>query len=263
MADFLAEAQKVAVAAAKKAGSIALKHFRTELKIESKGGDPRNIVTIADRESDAAIKETLLASFPAHGIVSEESPELKGNGHIWYVDPVDGTSNFSRGSSYFCISIGLAHGDELLVAAVYNPVADELYTAAKGRGAFLNGRRIAVPGNEEIARAMVCFDMCYEESKRMQILNAMKSLVAAKSLRVAGSGALAMCEIAAGRFDAYANVCGGSWDFAASALVVKEAGGVATAINGKEWTPRVKNGIIAANKILHQKLLPIISTAIK
>lgn len=263
MSDIPAEAEKVAVAAAKKAGGVALRHFRTDLKIESKGGNPRNIVTDADIESDAAIKEAILASFPDHGIVSEESPEVKGNGYVWYVDPIDGTTNFSSGSAYFCTSIGLAHGDQLLAAAIYSPLTGELYTAAKGKGAFLNGKRITMPGSGEVAKAVMCFDMCYEESKRTQVLKVMNLFITAKSLKITGSGALAMCEVAAGRSDAYVNLCGSPWDFAAAALIVREAGGAAIALDGKDWTPTVKKGIVATNKSLNKTMLPIINAAIK
>ena len=244
MADFLAEAEEVAVEAAKEAGKLILAHFRKILVIEIKKGNPRNLVTNADKESDKLIKRLISGKFPEHGIVSEESEPTKGE-YVWYIDPIDGTTNYSRGVKYFCVSIALAKDDDLLVAAVYNPATSELYTAVKGRGAFLNGKKLVVFEPESFDQAMIYGDLGYETDEREKALAILKFLVSGKGLRVKGSGALAMCELAAGHADAYVDLSSTSWDYAAAALLVREAGGTVADFSGKDWSPQVVNGIVA------------------
>ncbi|MBI2144468.1 inositol monophosphatase [Candidatus Woesearchaeota archaeon] len=254
MADFLAEAEAVAVRAAREAGKVLMKHFRTDLQIELKG-NTRSIVTIADKESDALVRKLILEKFPSHGIISEENEPKKGDGYVWHIDPLDGTTNYSRGIAYFCVSIALAKDGELLVGVVYDPVRSNLYTAAKGRGAFLNGAKIVVPGLESVSKALLVFDFCPEEGKRLKTVELMKKLVHARNLRIAGSAALSLCELASGFVDGYVHMCGNSWDFAAGALLVREAGGVVTFLNGTGWSPDSSNGIVAGNPAITDGIL--------
>lgn len=254
MADFLSEAEAVAIKAARGAGKVLLKHFGTSLHIETKG-NTRSIVTNADRESDALIRKLVLEKFPSHGIVSEENEPKKGDGYVWHIDPLDGTTNYSRSISYFCVSIALAKDGELLVGVVYDPVRSNLYTAAKGKGASLNGRKIRVSKSGSMAEVLLCFDFCYEEEKRLKTIEIMKKLVHARSMRINGSAALTLCEVASGLVSAYVHTCGSSWDFAAGALLVREAGGVVTFLDGNGWSPDASNGIVAANPTIAAEIL--------
>ncbi len=257
MTDFLAEAEAVAIKAAKEAAKVLMKHFRTELRIETKG-DPRNIVTIADKESDALIRKIILEKFPDHGIISEENKPVQGKSdYVWHIDPLDGTTNYSRGVSYFCVSIALAKGSEIVVGVVYNPVTLALYTAARGKGAFLNGKKLRIAETSIMHEAVICFDFGYAQDKRLQTVEILKRMVGAKSIRINGAAALTLCEIAAGLANAYVHTGGYSWDFAAGALMIHEAGGVVTDSDGKTWQPNVKEGITAGNSAITSQILAI------
>ncbi|MBI2580218.1 inositol monophosphatase [Candidatus Woesearchaeota archaeon] len=256
MADFLSEAEKVAVTAAKEAGKVLLKHYRQNLTIMVKGNNPKDVVTNADREADKVIGEILTAGFPDLKVISEENDVRESaNEPVWYIDPIDGTTNYSRGSSYFCVSIALAKGKELLVGVIYDPLTSELYTAAKGRGAFMNGKRINVSETGELQQAIIISDLGYIEEKRQTTLSIIGALRAAKGIRLKGSGALAMCEIASGHAEGYIHIGSKPWDYSAATLILREAGGTVTDLDGTDWFPDVTEGIIASNKALSRELL--------
>lgn len=261
MSDFLADAQAVALAAAKEAGEVLLKHFRQNLISEIKSGNIRNIVTNADNESDEVIRKLILKSFPEHGIVSEESSPKPGN-YVWYIDPLDGTTNYSRGNSVFCISIALGKGIDILVGTTYNPLAGEMYSAIKGKGAFLNGKSIKSGTITSLDNAMVCCDFGYENKEREIMLGMFKRLLmGVKSVRFKGSGALTTAEIASGRVDGYVRAGSSPWDYAASTLIIREAGGVVTDFNGKAWQLDSENIVAAATPVLHKELLKAVEEA--
>lgn len=259
MADFLAEAQKVAVAAAKEAGKIILDYYETNMKVSTKQGNPRNLVTAADKEADALIRRVILEVFPGHSIVSEENEPRRGNEFFWYVDPLDGTTNYTRHVSYFCVSIALAKGKELLVGVIYNPVTSELYTAMAGAGAFLNGKALKTSNASGLAQSFVCMDFSYDNAERQRAAAVLKRLaLSVKSIRVKGSGALASCEVASGKAEGYVRMGSTPWDYAAGALIIREAGGTVTDLGGKQWEPESK-GVIAASsgKIAEQLLAKV------
>lgn len=259
MADFLAEAQKVAVAAAKEAGKIILGYYETNVKVSTKQGNPRNLVTEADKEADALIRRIILEAFPGHSMVSEENEPKKGNEYVWYVDPLDGTTNYTRHVSYFCVSIALAKGNELLVGVIYNPVTSELYTAKAGRGAFLNGKALKAGNANDLIQSFVCMDFSYDNAERQKAAAVLSRLaMSVKSIRVKGSGALALCEVASGRAEGYVRMGSTPWDYAAGTLIIREAGGAVTDLDGKAWEPESK-GVIAASsgKIAEQLLAKV------
>ncbi len=244
---FLDKALEVATAAAKEAGRIQLKYYENGLEVGIKKGNIRNIVTNADMEADAAIRKAISAAFPDHGIITEEASEKKGNHYVWHIDPVDGTANYSRKGRYFCVSIALAKGDDVLVGVIFNPVFNELYKAVQGKGAFMNCRRIGMASTKKFELAVMYVDLCNDVAKRGADIKMINKLKESKSIRVLGSGALAICDVASGIADGYAGMCGASWDYAAAALIAREAGGVAKSPEGKEWTPRKGKGIIVAS----------------
>lgn len=256
MSDFLKEAETVAIKAAKEAGKVLLKHYRQNLTITVKGNNPKDVVTNADMEADKVIGEILATGFPDLRIISEENDVRESaNEPVWYIDPIDGTTNYSRGSGYFCVSIALANGKELLVGVIYDPLASELYSAAKGRGAFLNGKRINVSETSKLQQSMILSDLGYIEEKRQTTLSIIGALRAAKGIRLKGSGALAMCEIASGHAEGYIHIGSKPWDYSAAALILREAGGVVTDLKGADWFPDVTDGIIATNWALAKELL--------
>ncbi len=256
MADFLAEAQRVAVAAAKEAGKILIKYQFHGLKISFKEGNVKNLVTNADKEADAVIRGIILKNFPEHGIVSEEDKPVKGNQYTWYVDPLDGTTNYSKGGNYYCVSIALAKGSELLIGVIYNPVTSELYVAIRGRGAFLNSSKISTSSTGSLEQALVCLDLASNEEERKNALETMQKLALdAKSIRIKGAGALSMCEVATGRADAYIRMGSSAWDYAAGALVLREAGGIVTDLSSIPWEPSSKAVLAAVTESLHSRII--------
>ncbi|MBI2550562.1 inositol monophosphatase [Candidatus Woesearchaeota archaeon] len=263
MTDFLSEAEAVAIKAVREAGEIALKHFRKKLSIEFKASNVRNLVTNADKEADAVIRKIILARFPDHSIVTEEAKPQKGNDYVWYVDPIDGTTNYSKGANYFTTSVALTQGNRLLIGVIYNPVFPELYTAISGRGAFMNGKRIRTTKAGSMGESIVCCDFGYEDWKRERILKVMAQLLQANGLRFKGSGTLEMCEVAAGISEAYLNLGSSPWDYSAATLIVREAGGVVTDYDGKHWTLSSKSIVASCTQELHSKLLEKIATAAK
>lgn len=259
MDDFLTEAEAVAITAAREAGKIILNYYETNMEVGTKKGNPRNLVTEADKEADALIRKVILEAFPDHSIVSEENEPKKGNEFFWYIDPLDGTTNYTRHISYFCVSIALAKGNELLVGVIYNPVTSELYMAKAGEGAFLNGKALKTSNARELAQSFVCMDFAYDNAERQKAAAALKRLVmSVKSIRVKGSGALASCEVASGKAEGYVRMGSTPWDYAAGALIIREAGGAVTDLDGKEWEPESK-GVIAASsgKIAEQLLAEV------
>ncbi len=264
MSEFLSQAEAVATQAAREAGKLALKYFRHDIAVEVKEGNPRNVVTAADKEADSLIRKLLQEKFPDHSIVTEEDKPKKGSEYVWYVDPIDGTTNFSRGASYFCTSIALAKESELLVGVVYSPVFSELYTAIRGKGAFLNGKRIRVSGTANLSQAVFSCDLGYNSPERESTLKVLRHLEPiVRGFRMKGSGALASCELAAGRADCHMDAKSTPWDYAAAALIVREAGGKATDLQGNEWKPDSKAGYIAGNARFHGKLIDELRAALK
>ncbi len=261
--DILAEAQKVAVAAAKEAGKIVLNYYETNMEVSTKQGNPRNLVTAADTEADALIRRIILKAFPDHSIVSEEDEPQKGSEYTWYVDPLDGTTNYTRHISYFCVSIALAKGKELLVGVIYNPVTSEFYTAKAGEGAFLNGRALRTSNTSDLAQSFVCMDFAYDNAERQRAAAALKRLVmSVKSIRVKGSGALASCEVASGKAEGYVRMGSTPWDYAAGALIIREAGGAVTDLDGKGWEPESRRVIAASSVKIAGQLLAKVRDAL-
>lgn len=263
MNDFLTTAGDVAVTAAKEAGAALLRHYRKKLHIQIKDNNPRNMVTNADKEAHRIIVKTITESFPRHTVISEEGETELGSKFAWHVDPLDGTTNYTLGNNYFATSIALAKGPELLIGAVYSPVAGELYTAVEGRGAFLNGKRLAVSKKSKIGQIAVCSDLGYSLERRSKTLRVLSSLIEAKAIRLKGCGALALCELAAGSEACYFHIGSKSYDYAAGALLVREAGGAVKDFDGKDWAPETKSGIVAGGEQIIAQLLPKLKVPLK
>lgn len=248
------EELRVATEAVKKAGKILRDGYYSSHRIEIKDGDWREIVTEMDKAADKAIREIIESAFPKHSINSEESAPKEGDVHTWYIDPLDGTTNYATKVPFFDTAIGLVVGRDPVVSVAFNPVMDELFTAAKSSGASLNGKPIRVSDNNDVRNTMINF--CHKNRKESveRIVGLFRQLKEdARDLRQLGAGALDICYVAAGRNDIFFNDSK-IWDVATSVVIAKEAGARVTDWQGKEWNADSKN-VLVTNQHLHEYML--------
>jgi len=227
--------------------------------IEYKGNI--NLVTEADRLSEELIIRRIRSRFPEHGILAEESPET-ANGSVfrWIIDPLDGTTNYAHAYPVFSVSIALEAEGAILLAAVYNPMLDEMFTAERGRGAFLNGRRLKVSRTADLSRSLLATGFPYDirEDGNNNINYFLSMILHAQAVRRAGSAALDLAYLAAGRFDGFWELKLRPWDVAAGWLLVEEAGGLVTDLNGNPFNFHSPH-ILASNSLIHTEMARILS----
>lgn len=246
-----------ASAIARRAGALLMEYFVRGVKTEYKGAGTVDIVTDADRASEKLIIESLRAAFPDHGIIGEEGSRSQIAGeYIWYVDPLDGTTNFAHGFPIFCVSIGLARNNEVVAGVVYDPSRNELFAAQRGRGATLNGERIHVSKISKLGESLL--GTGFPSKKRHLNPNiyfyhqlTMKS----HGIRRAGSAALDLACVASGRYEGFWEFNLNAWDTAAGALLVEEAGGTLTYIDGSKFDVAESREVLATNGIIHRELM--------
>jgi myo-inositol-1(or 4)-monophosphatase len=234
------------------------------LQVSMKG--PANFVTAADRRAEEILREELMTARPGYCFVGEEGGRIDGpdKSHTWIVDPLDGTTNFLHGIPQFAISIGLEREGVLVAGLVYNPISDEMFTAERGKGAYLNDQRIRVATRQRMSDAVVACGLPHYGRGDLEVFrkefNAVQEKVA--GLRRFGSAALDLAFIAAGRFDLYWERNLSPWDMAGGTLIVREAGGFVTDCDDGD-AMFVKGHIAAGNDILHRELLKMLKTAAK
>lgn len=249
----------IAVRAARQAGSILLRYFEhvDSLKVTSKSRN--DFVSEVDRAAEDAIINVIKQAYPDHAILAEESGTHDGNDFQWVIDPLDGTTNYLHGFPQFGISIALKHRGILESAVVYDPVSNELYTADKGNGAFLNERRIRVSNHKGLNGALIGTGIPFRDQRFMDnYLGMMKDLAKdTAGIRRPGSAALDFAWLAAGRTDGFWELGLSQWDFAAGALLVKEAGGTVTDLNGREKYLETGN-VVAGNVSVQADMLKVI-----
>lgn len=253
-----AQALATAVAAARAAGAIHLRHLGQLTGVGTKSS-PADLVTVADAEAEQAIRQVIAAAFPTHAILGEEEGETGAGDWRWVIDPLDGTVNFAHGYPVFCASVALEYQGEAVVGAVYDPNRDELFTASRGGGAFLNGQRLqtsAVPSLS--APPLVATGFPYDTSGERNLVYVAKLLRLGIPVRRPGAAALDLCNVACGRMDAYWEIGVQRWDVAAGALIVREAGGQVSDLAGQP-TPYGET-IVATNGPLHAELLALLNT---
>lgn len=242
----------IAVRAARNAGSILLRYYdhTDTLTVSSKGLN--DFVTEVDRASEQAIIETLRGSYPNHAILAEESGVSEGNEFQWVIDPLDGTTNYLHGFPQFSISIALKHKGVLEHGLVYDPLRDEMFTASRGAGALLNDRRLRVTKIKTLNGALLGTGFPFrDQSQLAPYLGMFKELTKdTAGIRRAGSAALDLAYVAAGRLDGFWELGLSEWDFAAGVLLIKEAGGTVSDINGGRSFMETGN-IIAGGMRLH------------
>ena len=248
---------------AREAGARLREFFSQGVATEYKGDV--DLVTVADRTSEKLIRERLSAAFPEHGIFGEEGTRDRLDGEFrWYVDPLDGTTNFAHGLPQFCVSLGLEQrpaglapdADGTMVAAViYDPLRDELFAAERGRGARLNGKPMHVSSTPELAESLVATG--FPSRKRNESPNIHfyhEFTMRSHGVRRAGSAALDLAYVAAGRLDAFWEFNINPWDTAAGFLLVEEAGGKMTVFSGKPFRLDSRE-ILASNGLIHAELV--------
>lgn len=251
--------RKVAIGAAMESGLFIRKAVGKVHKISYKGRI--NIVTDVDRSSEAMIIKRIQAAFPDHSILSEESkPREKHSLYRWVIDPLDGTTNFAHGFHFFCVSIALERAGSVILGVVYDPMNDELFVAEKGRGAYLNGRRIHVTKTRILRHSMLATGFTYhiKAARNRNIKNFSRFLIKAQAVRRAGSAALDMCYVACGRFDGFWEMDLHPWDTAAADIIVREAGGKVTRFNGSRYSHYDKE-VLATNSIIHAQMMKVLS----
>lgn len=247
---------------AQAAGEILLKGFRSPgLTVSYKGIS--NPVTSSDRESEDFLYGKIRTRFPEHGIVAEEGSRAEGGGEfLWYVDPLDGTTNFAHGVAHFSVSIGVFSKSENRVVAgcVYDPCRRELFSALAGGGAFLNEEGIKVAVSDDLSRSLIATGFPYDKniSDKNNLAQFNRVLPRVQCVRRFGSAALDLCYVAAGRFDAYWEMKVSPWDIAAGCLIAEEAGARVTTCDGSPYDIEVPE-VLAANSGLHEKLLAILA----
>ena len=243
----------VAVEAARAAARVAVDYWRTPLAITAKGY--RDVVTEADFAAQDAAVRVIQSRFPAAAILGEENLTPAGEAEtLWVIDPIDGTSNYSRHVPIYCVSVGVVQGERPVAGAVYDPLRDYLFTAERGLGAQLNGSSIHVSQVNDLGEAILGVDWGREPAVRARSLAWLGRLAAeCRTVRAIGSAALAMCYLAAGWIDLYFNFSLKPWDGAATQLIIEEAGGRLTTPLGEAWD-YTQPSVVASNGRLHAVL---------
>jgi len=226
----------IAVRAARKAGSIINRAALGGEGLKVRAKQANDFVTQVDQQAEEAIMGIVRNSYPEHGFHAEESGRTEGKGeYVWIIDPLDGTTNFIHGFPQYCVSIGVQHRGSLAHAVVYDPLKNELFTASKGRGAFLNDRRIRVSKCLRLEEALVGTGFPFREITRIDLyVRQLKNLMTGSSgVRRAGAAALDLAYVACGRLDAFWELGLSPWDMAAGALLIQEAGGLVGDLEGE------------------------------
>ncbi|WP_420559497.1 inositol monophosphatase family protein [Tepidicaulis sp.] len=255
----------VMVQAARKAARGLQRDFGEveNLQVSRKG--PGDFVTAADLKAEKILREELAKARPGYSFLLEEAGEVKGSdkSHRWIIDPLDGTTNFMHGIPVFAISIALERAGEVVAGLVYNPVTDEMFLAEKGRGAFLNNRRLRVAARTELADAVICTGIPHLGRASPLFLPMLSELMPrVAGIRRTGSAALDLAYVAAGRFDGFWEAGLAPWDMAAGVCLIREAGGTVSDLSGKDKIFET-GGVLTANERLHGPLLDLLKKARK
>lgn len=239
---------------AREAGRLLMSHFDRHIKIEYKGD--ADLVTIADRQSEALILERIRAQFPTHDVMGEEGTRIEsGSDYKWYVDPLDGTTNFAHGFPVFCVSLGVYFRGRGVAGVIYDPTRDEMFSGEAGRGAELNGQKIHVSTTSRLADCLVGTGFpSHKRHKNPNIHFYHQITLRTHGVRRAGSAALDLCNVAAGRFDGFWEFNLNPWDTAAGVLIAEEAGARITDFSGGPFQLNSRE-TLASNGRVHEALL--------
>jgi myo-inositol-1(or 4)-monophosphatase len=229
------------------------------LQVSLKG--PANFVSLADKRAEEMLHDDLTKARPGYGFIGEEGGSRIGDDktHTWIVDPLDGTTNFLHGIPHFAISIGLQREGTLIAGVIYNPANDELYTAERGKGAFLNDQRLRVAGRRKLADSVIACGLPHIgrgdfESSRAELAEIQPRVA---GLRRFGAASLDMAFVAAGRLDGYWERNLQAWDMAAGQIILRESGGIVSGIEGDD-DPLKTGNVICGNEFIHAELVKIL-----
>lgn len=255
----LQQVREVGLRAAREAGDLLRSRIDSIREVRHKG--VVDLVTDVDVASEQLVRAAIAEAFPTHTIVGEEGGELRGGDprFRWLVDPLDGTTNYTHGFPLFCVSIGFLVDGRLQYGVVNAPCLGEVFEATAGRGATLNGKPIHVSDVGELRQAMVATGFPYEREAVPRAVRSFEAMsIACQAVRRMGSAALDLCYVACGRFDAYWEHVVKPWDVAAGALIVLEAGGRMSAIDGSPF--EVDGGqVLASNSRVHDAIIATIA----
>lgn len=250
-----------AIEAVVRAGEIHLSKFRSGVRVDKKGAI--DLVTEVDLEVERVFRAMIAARFPDHQVLAEEMGGSTTPARFrWVFDPLDGTTNYAHGLPIFCASLALEIDAEAEVAAVFDPTRQELFTAERGVGAWLNGEPLRVSTTGAIIESLLVtgfpYDVHAESEKYLRPFGAFLSR--ARAVRRLGSAAIDLCYVAAGRMDGFWEAQLNPWDTRAGALIVQEAGGRVTGLDGQPWNP-AGGHILASNGLLHDQMIAILRLA--
>jgi myo-inositol-1(or 4)-monophosphatase len=241
---------------AREAGALLMDRFRRRIGFEYKGDV--DLVTEADRSSEKLIMQRIGERWPGHDLFGEEGTRTnKGSDYRWYIDPLDGTTNFAHGFPVFCVSMALEHKGERIAGVLYDPTRDELFAAEKGSGAYLNGMRMSVSKVDNLGEALSATGFpSHKRHKNPNIYFYHVVTLKTHGVRRAGSAALDLASVAAGRLDAFWEFNLNPWDTAAGVLLVQEAGGTVTRFDNSPWKLSSEE-TLATNGLVHQQFLDL------
>ena len=247
--DFLTPMQELA----REAGGLLMSYFG-KVAIEYKGD--ADLVTMADRNSEKLIVEQIRRRWPEHDLIGEEgSRNETGSDYRWYIDPLDGTTNFAHGYPVFCVSMALEYKGERIAGVIYDPTRDEMFAAGKGSGSRLNGVPICVSRTPHLQESLVATGFpSHKRHKNPNIHFYHQLTLRSHGVRRAGSAALDLCYVSCGRYDGFWEFNLNPWDTAAGVLIAQEAGGTVTNFSGQPFSIDSRQ-VLASNSIIHEELL--------
>ena len=251
---------QLAIEAALEAGKFLKESVGKVLEVERKFGQETNLVTQIDKKAEEIIINKIRKKYPDHDFLAEESgSHNKQSEYRWVIDPLDGTLNFTHGVPLFSVSIAVELRGEVIAGVVYEPNLDELFTAEKGKGAFLNKKPIHVSRVDTMIESMMVtgFPYTIRDNPENAVQHFVNLLMKAQGIRRLGSAAVDLCYVACGRFEGFWEVALNPWDMAAGVLLVQEAGGRFTDFHGKPSSIYTKQ-VLATNGLVHDKVVEIL-----
>lgn len=257
------ELKDFAINLARDAGTILKQQFNSKHEIYYKG--EINLVTEADKMSEDLVISAINRSFPDHGILSEESPAQNSQAKMrWIIDPLDGTTNYAHGYPVFCVSIALENEGVIVLGVIYDPLRQDMFVAERGKGAYLNSKKLKVSAISSLSRSLLATGFPYDirVSKDNNINHFNLMAMEAQAIRRAGAAALDIAYLACGRFDGFWELKLMPWDMAAGCLMVEESGGVISNITGGKWDISSPN-ILASNGLIHDQMINVFKTSLR
>jgi myo-inositol-1(or 4)-monophosphatase len=246
---------------ARGAGEILKRNYGLAQTIHFKG--EINLVTDVDRESEAYLIGKIREAYPDHGVLSEESPELPSpSPYRWIIDPLDGTTNYAHGYPCFCVSVAVEREGEVVAGAVYDPLLDESFTAVRGEGGFRNGKSVSVSKTRDLRKSLLATGFAYDvKTSADNNFDYFRAFVlTGQAIRRDGSAALDLCYLACGRFDGFWELKLKPWDTAAALLVLHEAGGVSSRLDGGPYDIHQPD-LLASNGLIHRQMVEVLGRA--